>query len=584
MSWAIVTTSLRHESDLVVVRQRAKRISELLGFDAQDQTRLATAVSEIARNAITDSDGGQAEFLIAGSPANTFLVRIRDRGHGLSKIQEFLDGRLPLTPSTASIGLGITGARRLVDHFEIRSSYEGISVELGKPLPASSAGMAHAQVIAITNQLTRDRGDDPMIAWREQSQELLQSLNDARERQEELVRLNRELEDTNRGVVALYAELDERAEQLRRANELKTRFLSNVSHELRTPLNSILALSRLLIERVDGDLTAEQERQVSYIRNSATSLVEMVNDLLDLAKVEAGRIELKPELFTVADLFTGLRGAFKPLLTSTEVELIFEVADDLPLMWTDEAKLAQILRNFISNALKFTERGVVWVQATHDPRTGRNVFSVRDTGIGIAPADQERIFEEFVQIESRLQVRSKGTGLGLPLSRKLAEVLGGEIWVASEPGKGSTFFLAIPPDPAAVNVLTGEPMPLAQTKRILVVDDDESYRYALRQFLSVEPQLHVDEAANGEEALSKITGSKPDLIVLDLQMPVLDGFAVLEALSQEEKTRNIPVIVSTSQSIDAALRARLSRAALVASKEVLWKKSIIQIVRRTLCE
>lgn len=306
------------------------------------------------------------------------------------------------------------------------------------------------------------------------SRELLESLNDARERQEELARLNRELEDTNRGVVALYAELDERAEQLRRANELKTRFLSNVSHELRTPLNSVLALSRLLLDRADGDLGSEQERQVSLILSSASNLLEMVNDLLDLAKVEAGRIETKLELFTVADLFAGLRGALKPLLSSDAVDLLFEADSDLPLLWTDEAKVAQILRNFISNALKFTEQGEVRVRASHDAERGQVVFAVSDTGIGIEAENHERIFEEFVQIQSRLQLRGKGTGLGLPLSRKLAELLGGAVDVDSTLGRGATFYLRIPPDQDARHLTTDDDAPLQHPKRALVVDDDES--------------------------------------------------------------------------------------------------------------
>src|SRR6202012_3561547 len=187
----------------------------------------------------------------------------------------------------------------------------------------------------------------------------------------------------NRGVVALYAELDERAEQLRKASELKTRFLSHMSHEFRTPLNSILALSRLLLDHIDGALAPEQERQVGYIRRSAESLLELVNDLLDLSKVEAGKVEVKASPFTVGSLFGALRGALKPLLTSPSVELIFDGAEHMPELVTDESKVAQILRNLISNALKFTEKGEVRV--SHEVSQGWLKLSVADTGIGIAP-------------------------------------------------------------------------------------------------------------------------------------------------------------------------------------------------------
>ena len=194
-----------------------------------------------------------------------------------------------------------------------------------------------------------------------QNQELLRALEELGRRQDELVALNRELEDTNRGVVALYAELDERADHLRRADELKTRFLSNMSHEFRTPVNSIQALARMLLDRTDGDLTTEQERQVRFIAKAAEGLSELVNDLLDLAKVEAGKTVVQPTHFEVGNLLSALRGMLRPLLVSEAVNLVFEEPDDVPGLFTDEAKVSQILRNLVSNALKFTERGEVRV-------------------------------------------------------------------------------------------------------------------------------------------------------------------------------------------------------------------------------
>jgi signal transduction histidine kinase len=262
-------------------------------------------------------------------------------------------------------------------------------------------------------------------------------------REQELSRLSQELDETNRGVVALYSELDEKAHSLRRANELKSRFLSNMSHEFRTPLSSIINLAHLLLERADGELTPEQERQVIYIRRAADSLMEMVNDLLDLARIEAGKIPVRKSRFGVDELFSALRGMFRPLLKSDAVALTFEAAPDLPALDTDEGKLSQILRNLISNALKFTERGEVRVSAAHgDP--GEIVFRVRDTGVGIAPGDLQRIFDEFSQVDAPIQRRHKGTGLGLPLSRRLAEILGGALLVESAVGEGSCFTARLP--------------------------------------------------------------------------------------------------------------------------------------------
>ncbi|HEY1609486.1 MAG TPA: ATP-binding protein [Paraburkholderia sp.] len=225
---------------------------------------------------------------------------------------------------------------------------------------------------------------------------------------------------------------------------MKSRFLSNISHELRTPLSSIRALSTLLLNRLDGDLSPEQERQVRLIRTSAEELSETVNDLLDLAKIEAGRTEVTPVWFTVSGLFAALRAMLTPLLTNPLVELIFEDAQGLPAIFTDEAKLTQVLRNFVSNALKFTEHGEIRIGAQLEPDGEHLRFFVSDTGIGIAAEHHDLIFEEFGQVQNRLQQRANGTGLGLPLCRKLSALLGGFTGLESAPGMGSTFYTTLP--------------------------------------------------------------------------------------------------------------------------------------------
>jgi signal transduction histidine kinase len=267
----------------------------------------------------------------------------------------------------------------------------------------------------------------------------------------EVAALRAELEETNRGVVALYAELDAQAEQLREATELKSRFLAYMSHEFRTPISSIRSIARLLMDRVDGPLTQEQERQVAFIQQQAGEFAEMVNDLLDLAKVEAGRVEISPAWFEMVDLFSALRGMFKPVLTNPDVNLVFEEPTDIPKLYTDDRKLSQILRNFVSNALKFTPKGEVRVTAQ---RQGDDMicFRVSDTGIGIAPEFHKSIFQDFSQVQSPLQKRLRGTGLGLSLSKQLATLIGGSVALESEPGKGSVFSVTIPaqlPSPGA---------------------------------------------------------------------------------------------------------------------------------------
>ena len=255
--------------------------------------------------------------------------------------------------------------------------------------------------------------------------------------------LRAELEETNRGVVALYAELDDQAEQLRRATELKSRFLAYMSHEFRTPVNAIRSIARLLTDRVDGPLTDEQARQVAFIQTTATEFAEMVDDLLDLAKIEAGRVDISPAWFEMVDLFAALRGMFRSVLTNPNLSLVFEEPEGLPRLFTDDRKLSQILRNFISNALKFTAQGEVRVSAT--AVDGDHVrFAVSDTGIGIASEHHAAVFDDFAQVDSPLQKRLRGTGLGLALSKHLAALLGGRVGVESELNKGSTFWVLVP--------------------------------------------------------------------------------------------------------------------------------------------
>ncbi|HEY2634340.1 MAG TPA: ATP-binding protein [Steroidobacteraceae bacterium] len=260
---------------------------------------------------------------------------------------------------------------------------------------------------------------------------------------EELALLQTELAETNKGVVALYAELDDNALQLREAADLKSRFLSYMSHEFRTPLASITSISDILLNGMDGPLTAEQQRQLKFVQGSVRELTEMVDDLLDLAKVEAGRISISPEWFEMVDLFSALRGMFKPIVASTSVTLIFEEPEAIPRIYTDDKKLSQILRNFISNALKFTAEGEVRVTARM--ATEEIVeFAVSDTGIGIAQEHLGALFSDFVQLDTRIQKRLRGTGLGLSLAKKFAELLGGRVAVDSELGKGSRFSVLIP--------------------------------------------------------------------------------------------------------------------------------------------
>jgi len=255
--------------------------------------------------------------------------------------------------------------------------------------------------------------------------------------------LRAELDETNQGVLALYAELDTQAEQLRQASDLKSRFLSYMSHEFRTPLGSILSIASLLSDELDGPLSDEQHKQVAFVSTAARELSDMVDDLLDLAKIEAGRISISPAWFDMLDLFSALRGMFRPIVDTSAVDLIFEEPVGLPRLYTDDKKLAQILRNFVSNSLKFTQRGEVRVSARLENEQEIR-FAVSDTGIGIPPELHAALFEDFIQVDSPLQKRLRGTGLGLSLCKRFAELLGGRVGLESQPGLGSTFYVVIP--------------------------------------------------------------------------------------------------------------------------------------------
>ena len=571
MSHAITTVQVSREHDVVLARQRARQVACLLGLDRQDQARVATAVSELARNAFQYAGGGRVEYLTSSQPDSLLVIRIADRGPGIANLDDVLDGRYE---SKTGMGLGILGARRLMDRFEIESTEVGTTVAIAKRLPGPTP--SNAAIARIADTLAQAAVEGPIGELQHQNQELIRALDELHARQQDLAQLNRELEETNRGVLALYAELDERAEETRRASEAKSRFLSSVSHELRTPLSSTLALSDLLLARADGPLREEQERQVKYIRAGAESLLGLVNDLLDLARIEAGKTTVDAHPFEIADLLATLRGMFRPLHDNDHVALVIEPADDLRPICSDESKVAQILRNLVSNALKFTEKGEVRVHAHIQTDARTVIFTVTDTGIGIDRENHARIFDEFEQVQGPLQTAAKGTGLGLPVSRRLAALLGGELDVESQPGVGSTFTLSIPlanPDTEPETRISpaehGQPVPLAERaarhNTALVIDDDEIERYVAAHILR-SLGLLVTEAQDGTSGLRSAREQPPDVIVLDLRMPGIDGFGVLKELQGDPATAGIPVIIQTAKPITALDRNRLHLAAAVLDK------------------
>lgn len=580
----VVTVLVREELDVVIARQRARQLAATIGFGNQDQVRIATAVSEIARNAFHHGGGGKVEFGLAlHSRPQALWITVTDNGPGIANLDSVLSGR---HRSAAGMGVGLIGSRRLMDSFEVDSAPgKGTRVHFSKTLPMDAPRLEPSSVSSLAARLTQERLS-PVEETQLQNLELLETLESLRlrdleleKRHAEMRRINAELEETNRGVVALYAELDEKAAALRQADELKGLFLRHVSHEFRTPLNSILALTQLLLRRSDGDLTSEQDRQVGYIRKAAQDLTDIVNDLLDLAKVESGKTEVHNSRIHLAQFFGALRGIMRPLVVSDTVALVFEDPPEDLFFQSDESKIAQILRNLISNALKFTERGEVRV--SHEVSQGWLKLSVADTGIGIAPEDQERIFQEFAQVNNAIQGRVKGTGLGLPLSRKLATLLGGELTLTSQPGQGSTFVLRIPIETPAERPASSAGMEPAS---VLVIDDEETARYLARQHFRGS-RCRILEAHSGVEGAERARFEHPALILLDLGLPDRSGLDVLDDLKNDPATSSIPVIVHTSRTLSPSDFQRLAnRHVGLIPKGESWPPETLEYIRKLLDE
>ena len=373
----------------------------------------------------------------------------------------------------------------------------------------------------------------------------------------EVVALNRSLEDSMRAVKAMHAELEDRAEALRRSVDVRGRVVSNVSHEFRTPLHAMLGLSQLLLDEADGPLTAEQRKQISFIRQGAEQLSEMVNDLLDLSKIEAGKVLIRSEKFAVGEFFGALRGMLAPLWRQDSgVRLVFEEPPAELFLETDRAKVSQVMRNLISNALKFTQQGEVRISAARGA-DGLTRLVVRDTGLGIAPDDHERVFEEFEQIAGPEQARVRGTGLGLPISRRIATLLSGTLTLESELGKGATFTLTLPlihPEVREMEALTERSMSLDPTRTpILVVEDDRKTMFVYERYLA-QGGFQVIPARTVDEARAALTRIRPAAILLDIMLEQESTWTFLGELKLNRETADIPVLVITI--INKAQKAR----------------------------
>ncbi len=509
---------VRDVGGVFAARQLGREVAAALDLERQDQVRVATALSEVGRSAVVSAQTAAIAF---SADEADLILTVR------------FDSEPPAD--------GTRAAARLMDE----AAVDGRVLRMRKRLPATP----RLDVTSVTERLAALFPPSPLDELRRNNDDLIRALDDLRQQKEQLVLVNAELEETNqgvmamysqlseeleqtnRGVVALYAELDEKSERLREASEAKNRFWANISHELRTPLNSVIGLTRLLTDPGAGSLDPEQLHQVDLIQNAGRTLLTLVNDLLDVAKAESGRLRIDPAKVALPPLLGRLRGLVRPMAEGRPIEVIVSDEGAPESILTDELALTAILRNLVSNGIKYTNSGEVRLSVrTVGPRLE---IVVADTGIGIPVGQQQRVFEEFYQVPG---VRRGGTGLGLPYAQRLSGLLGGDLTLTSEPGAGTTVVLSLPHGPAVVGT-------------VLIADDDPGFRQVLRGLLDGVADRTI-ETEDGDRALAAATKDNVDLVLTDLRMPGLDGAALLRQLPAA-----IPAIVITGLDVEPPPRA-----------------------------
>ncbi len=443
MNTLLLTSDIRTESDVVFVRQRAKQLAALLAFDAHEQTRIATAVSEIVRNAFLYALGGRAQFSLEGDAPEHFIIRISDRGQGIPNLPAILAGHYT---SETGMGMGILGARNLMDIFRAETvPGHGTTVELGKALPPQAPKVTPQLIVRISAELAKHAPTSPMDEIRQQNVELLRALDEVRSRQLEVDRMYREVADAN-------TQLEDKADALVRtaASEMTARadaeaatatrdaLLAVVSHDLRNPLSSIVASAALLQQMtIDGNDGERVHKFAQTILRSTERMKRLIADLLDLAQIQAGKLSVEQRSQDVEGLIRDCLELMRPLAATRDLT---GMTSAVLHVHCDRERALQILSNLVGNAIKFTpERGSISIEA-HG--TGHEVrFLVRDTGQGIPEEELPHIFDRFWQGQKRHRV---GIGLGLSIVKGLVEAHGGRLWVESKLGAGTTFFFTLP--------------------------------------------------------------------------------------------------------------------------------------------
>lgn len=504
----LLKVKVQAEHDLVLVRQRTRQLGEQLGLDQNRRTRLATAVSEISRNAFQYAGAGTVEYLLERLPTARLLVRVQDSGPGIDALDAILGGRYH---STTGLGLGLAGARRLVDFFHIDTAPEtGTAVLLGVELPRQL--LNDQELVRHIDTLTRTPPGDPFGEVLQQNQELLQT-------QSELVETNRELEE---------------------AQAAKDRFLAMLAHELRNLLNALCSSLEVMERRPEEEV---RERMEQVARLQVSHLGRLVEDLLDASRIVRGTMELQTQRLDVTTEVQSVVAAWRGQIEDSKIALYANVPEAPVWLPADPTRLAQILGNLISNAKKFTDPGgTIVVEVEQDVE--HVVIRVCDDGCGLDVKGLSKVFEPFAQTAEAHKRMTGGLGLGLAIVKGLVEAHDGRIEATSPGvGKGMTVCVHLPlGDQVHTEEAAPQPAEPRSRKgfRLLLVDDHEPTIVSLSELLKLDGHT-VETATNGSTALETAANFEPEVVLCDLGLPGMDGNEIARQLKHRSQARLIAV-------------------------------------------
>ena len=523
-TFPLASSRIRHEQDLPAARQRARQICALFGLDDHQQTRLATAVSEIARNALRYATAGSVEFVVDVQPTSSLLIaRVRDTGKGIADV----DGLLAEGSSRSDAAGGIVGSRRLVDQFSMRSDTSGTVVDLGMLLPRSVHPVTAAAVNQVVEHLARARPATPLEELERQNREILQAVTELRRHEEEL----------------------------RTADRRKNEFLAMLAHELRNPLAALQNGVEYL--RSQGETDSPWGRVEDMMIRQTRQLARLVDDLLDVSRITQGTVRIRREPIEAADLVSMAAEANRGLMDQRGHRFRVEVPERPIWLDADPTRLTQVLSNLLNNAARYTPEGGTISLSVHAIE-GEVRFIVRDNGVGIEADMLPQVFELFMRAEQAVQSAEAGLGIGLTIVKRMVELHSGTIQAYSDGvGRGSTFIMTLPAREAPVDHVPAAPEAIASVSRsVLIVDDNADSAESLAMLLELYG-YETAVASDGPSALARFRDAPPQVAILDIGMPGMDGYELARRLRLEQSTAPLMLIALTGFGDEAvAVKAR----------------------------